>query len=132
MRRVLLDIRAHVVALNAIAPGCLGDGPVLAAERLQANDRTTDQRLQSMIGSFLEWPERQNAGTRSVAVRRRARLPLVVRLISLNQEAEEVADPLRLLLPVLDPEHKQEPSPEILTQTFDLTDLLPLNAPVFG
>jgi DNA-binding CsgD family transcriptional regulator len=116
----LLDLCGRVISFNIIALSCLGDGLALAGEYLRATDRAMDHRLQRMIGTSA--PDGNNASLpASVAIQRRSRLPLVLRVMRLEEEAPRAADTARILLIVLDPELPQDPPREILTQAFALT-----------
>ncbi len=116
----LLDLCGRVISFNVIALSCLGDGLVLAGEYLRATDRSTDNLLQRMIGPSA--PRRDDANLPvSLAIQRRARLPLVLRLVRLEEEAPQTADKVRVLLVVLDPELPQNPPREILKQAFAFT-----------
>lgn len=116
----LLDLRGRVLSLNMIALSCLGDGLVLGGEYLCATDRETDNRLQYIITAALD-PEDDANRSRSVAVRRRSRLPLVVRVVRLDEYAQPAPSSASLLLLALDPELWPEPPRDVLTQTFGLT-----------
>jgi len=116
----LLDFRGRVLALNMIALSCLGDGLVLGANRLSATDRATDQRLQGMVGSALALTKQHN-GSLSVVIRRRCGPPLVVRLVRLDEGGQRAPGSAMFLLLMLDPQMRQKPAPEILTQAFALT-----------
>src|SRR5262245_47874182 len=106
----LLDLRGRVLSLNMIAFGCLGDGLVLGGEHLSATDRDTDHRLQYVVGSALK---SGSAPMSSVAVRRHARLPLVLRIVRLGDDAPQTPGSPRLLLLALDPELRPEPPRDI-------------------
>lgn len=116
----MLDSLSRVLSHNVIALRCLGDGLVLGGKRLSAIDRVTDQRLQSVIRSAVTCNADQNAAL-TVAVQRRLRLPLVVRTIRLKEDTQRPTTSAMLLLLVFDPELRQGPPPEILTQAFRLT-----------
>jgi hypothetical protein len=113
----LLDLGGRVRCLNGLAPACLGDGLFLRGDHLCANDRATDRELEHIVSAA---PRRKGGRVPlSVAVQRRARLPLVIRAVDL-----EATEPVRaegLLLLVLDPELWPEPPHQILSATFGLT-----------
>ena len=116
----LLDFRGRVLALNVIALSFLGDGLVLGADRLSATDRITDQRLQGMVDSALVLTKKHSANL-CVAVQRRSGPPLVVRLVRLEEDGQRAPGLAMFLLLMLDPQTRQKPAPEILTQAFALT-----------
>ncbi len=116
----LLDLRGHVLSLNMIAMSFLGDGLVLGGERLSAVDRKADLRLRHLVGSVVG-PGHDPAAPLSVAVPRHCRLPLVVRIIRVEEDVAWSAIPASLLLLGLDPELWRKPPREVLTQTFGLT-----------
>src|SRR3954447_25745130 len=73
----LLDLRGRVLSLNMLAVGCLGDGLVLGGAHLSAIDRNADLRLQRLVGTALGTTTAPVPQT--IAVRRAARLPLMIR-----------------------------------------------------
>jgi DNA-binding CsgD family transcriptional regulator len=99
--------------------GCLGDGLVLGRGHLRATDHATDYLLQAMVGSA-KGGTQDPIAPRSVAVQRRARLPLVLRAVH-PDDAQRKPNSAGLLLLALDPELKREPPREMLTQAFGLT-----------
>jgi DNA-binding CsgD family transcriptional regulator len=116
----LFDLGPHVVSLNTIAHSCLGDGVVLHAQHLRATDPATDLRLQHMVCSVMQRTAEPNAPT-SVVVQRRSRLPLVMRVVCLDQSRQQSSGSVNLLLLALDPELRREPPREVLVQAFGLT-----------
>ena len=116
----LLGYDRQVLSLNKIASCCLGDGLTLRGKRLTAIDRESDVRLQSSIGLALHAPQRPNE-LPSVVVRRGSRLPLVVRILRLEEHARPALNSARLLLVSHDPENRQAPPPDMLTDMFGLT-----------
>src|SRR5215475_3688442 len=116
----LLGHDRQVLFLNTIASYCLGDGLTLRGKRLAAMDRESDVRLQSLIGLALYPPQRPNE-LLSVVVRRCPRLPLMVRILRLEENARPALNSARLLLVSYDPENCQVPPPEMLTDMFGLT-----------
>jgi DNA-binding CsgD family transcriptional regulator len=115
----LLNLRGRVLSLNRIARSCLGFGLMLNGERLRATDRAIDRRLQAMIGSPIAQPEDPYAPT-SVAVQRRLRTPLVIRVVRLDIGAR-AASSAGLLLLAIDPELSWAPPHEALSQAFGFT-----------
>jgi DNA-binding CsgD family transcriptional regulator len=115
----LLDIAGRVLSFNVLAFGCLGDGLILGGEHLNAIDRLADQRLQHLVGAALSAPGAH--ASKSIAVPRPDRLPLVIRTLRLQEHAAQPMASPSLLLLVLDPERWPEPSHEILSQAFGLT-----------
>jgi DNA-binding CsgD family transcriptional regulator len=110
----LLDLGGRVLSFNLPALGCLGNGLKLGGGRLSAADRVTDQKLQQVVQSALTGPNGGNTQT-TVMVQRPARLPLATRIIRMAQDT-----PFLLLL-ILDAELWPEPSYEMLSQAFGLT-----------
>jgi DNA-binding CsgD family transcriptional regulator len=116
----LLDALGRVLSLNTVARCCLGHGLALNDERLSATDQATNHRLQDLIESAIAPIADPNLPI-SVAVRRRSRLPLVIRAIRPAERAGAMPGSANLLLLALDPELRREPPREILTQAFELT-----------
>jgi DNA-binding CsgD family transcriptional regulator len=116
----LLDRHARVLSFNATALGCLGEGLILARERLSATDRATDRRLQSLIGSRSGYAGEASVAM-SVAIPRQSRLPLVLRTLRLGGPGSPALNAPSLLLLALDPEMCPGPSSDILTLAFRLT-----------
>jgi DNA-binding CsgD family transcriptional regulator len=116
----LLRPDRQVMFLNRIASYSLGDGLALRGNRLVAIDRASDARLQSLIELALCSPQRPNQ-LFSVIVRRSLRLPLVVRILRLEENTRPALDSARLLLVSYDPERCQLPPPGMLTDMFGLT-----------
>jgi DNA-binding CsgD family transcriptional regulator len=110
----LLDLGGRVLSFNLPALRCLGNGLKLGGGRLSAVDRVTDQKLQQVVQAALAEPDGPNLPT-TVMVQRPARLPLATRIVRMAQDA-----PFVLLL-ILDAELWPEPSYEMLSQAFGLT-----------
>jgi DNA-binding CsgD family transcriptional regulator len=116
----LLGHDRQVLFLNKIASYCLGDGLTVRGKSLAAMDRESDVRLQSLIGLALHSPQRPNE-LPSAVVRRGSRLPLVVRILRLEENAQPALNSARLLLVSHDPENCQVPPPDMLTDMYGLT-----------
>ena len=110
----LLDLGGRVLSFNLSALACLGNGLKLGGGRLSAIDRVTDRRLQQVVQAALAEPDGPNLQT-TVMVQRPARLPLATRIVRMAQGA-----PFLLLL-ILDAELWPEPSYQMLSQAFGLT-----------
>jgi DNA-binding CsgD family transcriptional regulator len=115
----LLDLGGRVLSFNLPALGCLGNGLKLGGGgRLSAVDRVTDQKLQHVVQAALAGPDSGSSQT-TVMVQRPARLPLATRIIRLAQDAPRSSSFLLLL--ILDAELWPDPSFEMLSQAFGLT-----------
>jgi DNA-binding CsgD family transcriptional regulator len=115
----LLDRERQVLAHNGIAANILGGGLTLRGRRVAATDRASDRRLQSVIEAVLTGEGPSPAA--SVGVRRDSRLPLLVRILRLEDDGWAAANPARLLLLVCDPERGSLPPCHILAEMFSLT-----------
>lgn len=113
----LLNSNGGVISLNVTASSYLGQGLVRRGEQLKAVDRTTDERLQSMIACAVTGNKAQSL---SIAIPRPDRRPLIVRLVRLDEPRRSTSS-ATVLLVMVDAELRRGPSPEILAQAFDLT-----------
>jgi DNA-binding CsgD family transcriptional regulator len=115
----LLDFLGQVISHNIVAHSCLGDGLNLIGSRLTAADPMIDHCLQHMITAAISRTDQPN-GPRSLAIQRRSRLPLIIYAMRLHDNSQAPGR-ARVLLVTIDPDIKQEPSREMLTQAFALT-----------
>ncbi len=116
----LLDQSRQVLAHNAMALSCLSDGLTITRKCVEAADRRSNSRLQSLISSALE-PSGPPSRSSAVGVRRHEKLPLVVHVLRLGEDAQLDTNIANLLLVACDPEFSRLPPQDMLTDIFGLT-----------
>jgi DNA-binding CsgD family transcriptional regulator len=115
----LLDRERQVLSLSPTGVDCLAEGLAIKGKRVAAKDRDSDLRLQTLIGAALNSSD-SAYGSASLMVRRHARLPLSVRIVRLEDQAQVALEGASLLLVAFDPERCQPP-PDMLIDVFGLT-----------
>jgi DNA-binding CsgD family transcriptional regulator len=116
----LLDRKGRVLFLNEMARRCVGNGLALRRERLTATDHESDARLQHLF-ELARVSSGDQSAIMSVGLQRGCRRPLLVRILRLTEDARPALSSGTLLIVVLDPELYPEPSPDVLSQAFELT-----------
>ncbi len=117
----LLGPSGNVVSLNRIAQSSLGNGLLVAGNRLMTRDRASDARLQSAIQRISNVNGSTAAPADSVEIQRAGRLPLLAHLLRLDRSIRPSLDGASLLLIAFDPEIRPTPQADLLTRMFDLT-----------
>ena len=117
----LLDPRQRLLFLNPIAADCLGNGLMLRGDHLVAMDRESDARLQSSVELALNLTDGANVPSTSVEVHRAASLPLLIRILRLEENVRPALNCASLLLVAFDPEIHPAPPADMLTRMFALT-----------
>jgi DNA-binding CsgD family transcriptional regulator len=115
----LLGHERQVMAHNNVARNVLGSGLTLQGKRLAATDRASDVRLQCVIESALTGSGREQVT--SVGVRRHSRLPLLILVLPLDDDALAAPNSARLLMVACDPERSAMPPQPMLAEMFGLT-----------
>jgi DNA-binding CsgD family transcriptional regulator len=117
----LLDPRRHLLSLNPIATDFLGNGLVLRGNCLVAMDRESDARLQSSIELALNLTESASVPATWLEVHRAASVPILIRILRLEESAGPALNGASLLLVAFDPEIRPAPPADLLTRMFALT-----------
>jgi DNA-binding CsgD family transcriptional regulator len=117
----LLDCKRRVLFLNPIAADYLGNGLTLRRDCLAATDRESDARLQRLIERALNLTDDADALSASIEVHRTANLPLLVRMLRLEENVRPALNWASLLLIAFDPEIRRAPPADMLARMFALT-----------
>jgi DNA-binding CsgD family transcriptional regulator len=88
---------------------------------LVAADRESDTRLQSSIAFALNLPGTSGASATLLEIRRAAGMPLLVRILRLQESIRLALNGASLLLFAFDPETRQTPPADLLMRMFGLT-----------
>lgn len=115
---VLIGSGKKVLHFNHRIETHLGAGLMIRLGHLSATDSASDQVLQNMLDSHLagEAQPRQALGLHRKELR-----PLILRMVSLGEEASDALDGASVIAILVDPEYCPEPAPELLQQAFSLT-----------
>jgi DNA-binding CsgD family transcriptional regulator len=119
---VLLGPQRRVLCLNPIAADCFGNGLILSGNRLIATDRQSNARLQGAVGLAMSEAESAGVPATWLEVRRAANVPLLIRILRLQESVRPVLIGASLLLVIVDPQSRQAPRADLLTQVFALTN----------
>jgi DNA-binding CsgD family transcriptional regulator len=117
----LLGPRGRVLFLNRLAADRLGNGLTVRENRLVAADRESDTRLQSSIAFALNFPGTSGASATLLEIRRAAGMPLLARILRLQESIRPALNGASLLLFAFDPETRQTPPADLLMRMFGLT-----------
>jgi DNA-binding CsgD family transcriptional regulator len=116
----------RVLHLNQRGRRHLEDGLATSVSgRLVAQDRTSDIALQAVLDGTLESTAGSGAADpalgRALGLVRPDRQPLIVRVIPIEGEARTALEGAALLVVILDPEDRPEPTNDLLRQVFGVT-----------
>lgn len=115
---VLVDHEQRLLALNAVAKDCLGDGLVIRGQRVAATDRKSDLGLRKGIVAASKSNDAVIVGVRGGAGQ-----PVLVQIIQFGRVACGVIGPQWLLLVTCDPIRSgmRPPSRYVLAEVLGLT-----------
>src|SRR5262249_44110928 len=117
----LLDASRRVLSLNSIAAHRLGDGLKLRRDRLVATECESDARLQSSIEHALNLTGSSDAAATWLEIHRDSGVPLLIRILRLEENILPALNGASLLLVAFDPEMHPAPPADVLTRMFGLT-----------
>jgi len=117
----LLDPIRRLLSLNPIAADFLDNGLILRANCLVATDRESDARLQSSIELALNLTESSDVPTTWLEINRADSVPLLIRILRLEESIGPALNGASLLLVAFDPEICQTPPADLLIRIFALT-----------
>lgn len=119
---VLLDDRKTILRLSDRAQAHLGEALATNKNRLCATERGCDALFQTMLDQSLKYGAHERDWRReAIGLKRADKGPLIVRVVSVDEEAHNLLDGAALVLILLDPEECPEPSHTLLQQVFGLT-----------
>jgi DNA-binding CsgD family transcriptional regulator len=118
----LLDSRGCILCVNPIAANTIvGKDLIVRDNRLVAADRESDARLQRAVALILKETDSANLRAASLEVLRADRLPLLIRMLHLEESVRPAVDGASVLLIAFDPEIRQTPPVDLLARIFALT-----------
>jgi DNA-binding CsgD family transcriptional regulator len=117
----LIDSGRRILSLNRIAVASLGNGIIVKDKRLAATDPGSDARLQSAVELALNLNGGAEVSVTSIEINRIGHMPLLVRLLRLDQSLRPALSDAVLLLVIFDPEIRRAPQADMLMRLFDLT-----------
>jgi len=118
----LLDQGRRVLSLNAIAAKCLGKGLVLSRNRLVATDRESNARLEGALEVAMNLTETASIPATWLEVHRATSVPLLIRILRLQESVRPALNGANVLLVAFDPEIRQAPPADMLKRMFALTE----------
>jgi DNA-binding CsgD family transcriptional regulator len=117
---LLVDAGKRVLALNPEAEKHVGRGIRLKGGHLHAAEARSDIDLQALLGMHLSGSDR-TANREAIGLLRVDKRPLLMRLVPLDERAQDLLGGARLICVLIDPEECPQPSPALLQQLFGLS-----------